>query len=120
VRVLLALAFKAMGATGAPAIPQLLRAMDDPSENVRVSAAGALGAMGPAARSAVPALTAKLQVTGEAGSVLRSAATALGDIGPDAASAIPALEQAFKSGAVGPSAQEAVLRIQGKPVPTWW
>jgi hypothetical protein len=120
VRVLAALALKAMGASGVPAIPQLVRALDDPAENVRVSAAGALGAMGPAARGAVRALADKLGMKGEAWSVLGSVATALGDIGPDAKSALPALEHAYATGLVGPSAQEAILRIQGKPVPTWW
>jgi hypothetical protein len=52
--------------------------------------------------------------------VLRSAAAALGDIGPGAKSALPALQQAAQVVRLGPTAQEAILKIEGKPDPTWW
>ena len=51
---------------------------------------------------------------------LRSSAAALGEIGPDAKSALPALRRAAQIVRLGPTAQEAMLRIEGKPVPTWW
>src|SRR5262249_8480934 len=119
VRVLAAVAIKAMGPTAAGAVPALVRALDEDSdENVRVTVAAAFGAMGDAAKAAVPALADKLQRGDPSYAVLGSVATALGNIGPAAAGAIPALEVAVKS--IGPSAQEAILRVQGKPVPTWW
>ena len=52
--------------------------------------------------------------------VLRSAAAALGDIGPAASSALPALEHAMKMHRVSATAQEAILKINRKPVPTWF
>jgi len=120
VRLLAALAFKAMGPAAAPAVPQLVRAFSDPVEDVRVTAAGALGAVGPDARAAVAALAERLHASDERRSVLIAAVNALGDIGKDASSALPALEQAARTRELGPSAREALLKIQGKPVPTWW
>jgi HEAT repeat protein len=119
VRVLAALSLKAMGSSAAAAVPQLTNALKDPVDDVRVSAARALGAMGSSARAAVQPLSDLLFEAGHR-DVRVSAATALGDIGPDAKSALPALEQTVKARSAGPAAQEAILRIQGKPVPTWW
>ena len=45
---------------------------------------------------------------------------ALGDIGPDARDALPILEQTRKSLQVGYTIEAAILKIQGKPVPSWW
>jgi hypothetical protein len=118
VRHLAAIALKAVGPRAAPAIPQLVGALNDPSEYVRVRAADALGAMGPAASSAVRPLAERLLAKDERGLVLGSIATALGNIGPDAKDALPALEQVAKMRRLGASAQEAILRIEGKPVPT--
>ena len=120
VRVVAALALEAMGPSAAPAVPLLVRAFDDPIEDVRVTAARALGAIGPAAGAAVPALAERIQATGEPRTVLVAAVNALGDIGRAAASALPVLEQAAGTRQLGPSAREALLKIQGKPVPTWW
>jgi hypothetical protein len=61
-----------------------------------------------------------LLAAGEQAYVLRSAAAALGDIGPAASSALPALEQAMKMNRVSATAQEAILKINNKPVPTWF
>jgi hypothetical protein len=52
--------------------------------------------------------------------VQRSVAEALGDIGPDAKDALPALEQTLKQLRVSYAAEAAILKIEGKPVPTWW
>lgn len=120
VRLLAALALKAMGASGAPAVPDLVRALHDPVDDVRISAAFALGAMGSAARAAVQPMADILLVPGERRGVLGAIATALGDMGPDAKSALPALQEAATTRGVGPAAQEAILRIQGKPVATWF
>jgi len=120
VRSLAAVALKSMGAKAAPAVPELMRAVDDPAVYVRASAADALGAIGPGARAAVPALARRLAVKGEEMAVLRSAATALGNIGPEARDALPALQQAARTVRLGPTAEEAILKIEGKPVPAWW
>jgi HEAT repeat protein len=111
---------KEMGAIAAPAVPDLVGALVDPVAYVRAAAANALGAIGPAARAAVHPLAARLLAKDEQGLVLGSVATALGDIGPDAKDALPALQQVLKMRRVGSAAQEAILRIEGKPVPTWW
>ena len=85
-----------------------------------LTAADALGHIGPAAKSAVAALGARLRVEGEVIYVLRSDATALGDIGPDAASALPALREVLKITRVTAAAEEAILKINRQPVPTWY
>jgi hypothetical protein len=120
VRVLAGLALKAMRASAAPAVPDLVRALHDPLDDVRISAIGALGAMGTAGRAAVQPMTEILLTPGERRNILVNIATALGDLGPDAKSALPALEQAAATRSVGPAAQEAIQRIQGKSVPTWF
>ena len=51
---------------------------------------------------------------------LLSVATALGNIGPDAMEALPALEQTLKQLRVSYEVEAAILKIEGKPVPTWW
>jgi hypothetical protein len=120
VQGLAAIALKEMGAIAAPAVPDLVGALSDPVAYVRAAAAKALGAIGPAARAAVHPLAERLLAKDEQGLVLGSVATALGDIGPDAKDALPALQQALKMRRVGSAAQEAILKIEGKPVPTWW
>lgn len=119
-RELAALALKAMGPQAAPAVPQLIRALNDPSNYVRASSAAALGAVGPAAHDAVHTLVERLSAKAEDGFVLSNVATALGAMGPHAREALPALEQAVRVNRLSASAQEAILRIEGKPVPTWW
>jgi hypothetical protein len=121
VRGLAALALMAMGPTAAPDVPELVAALSDPVAYVRAPVADALGAIGPAARMAVHPLAERLLAKDEqAGLVLSSIATALGDIGPEAKDALPALQQALEMHRGGAAAQEAILRIEGKPVPTWW
>ena len=119
-RVLAALALKTIGPLAAPAVPQLIRALDDPMNYVRASAAAALGSVGPAAHAAVHPLMERLMAKDEQGFVLSSVASALGEMGPEARDALPALEQTLKMSRLSASAQEAILKIEGKPVPTWW
>jgi len=120
VRGLAALALRDMGPEAAPAVPQLIRTLNDPASYVRASAASALGAVGPSASAAIQPLAERLLVNGEEGFVLSSIAYALGAMGPAARPALPALEQILKMNRQSASAREAILRIQGKPVPTWW
>ncbi|HXJ93362.1 MAG TPA: DUF2961 domain-containing protein [Terriglobia bacterium] len=120
VRALAAVALREMRAKAEPAVPQLTVSVNDPVDYVRAAAADALGAIGPAAGPAVDTLAARLLVKSEQMMVLRSTATALGEIGPGAKSALPALQQAAQTVRLGPTAEEAILKVEGKPVPTWW
>ncbi len=120
VRSLAAVALEAMGPAAVPALPELVRALNDPVDYVRVPAADALGAMGPAARAAVSPLAERLRVKDEQVMVLRSVAAALGNIGPDAKDALPALRQTLQQIRVSYTIEAAILKIEGKPVPTWW
>ena len=116
-----ALALRGMGRGAAPAIPELITALKDPAATVRMSAALTLGAVGPAANSAVPALTSLVDIpdlsklTNDGVQVIRNATYALGDIGPDARPAIPALMR-ITHVRIQYIAQEAVAKIEGKPV----
>ena len=119
VRDLAAIALRGMGSKAVAAVPELIRALSDPVNFVRAPAAEALGAIGPAAQAAVPALAERLLVKEEEGFVLTSVAYALGDIGPAAKSALPALRQVLEKRRVGAASQEAILKIEGKPVPMY-
>lgn len=119
VRCLSAIALEDMGPRAAPAVPQLAQALNDPVNYVRIPAADALGAIGPGAAAAVPALAERLLRKNEDGFVLTSTAYALGKIGPSAKDALPALRQIVDTRRLGAAAQEAILRIEGKPVPVY-
>jgi len=120
VRSMAAVALRSLGPRAEGAVPALIRALSDSAPYVRAPAADALGGVGPAARNAVEPLSQRLAAVGEVAYVLRSVAAALGDIGPTAKSAVPALEQAMKMHRVSATAEEAILKINGKPVPTWF
>ena len=120
VRSLAAVALRSMGSKALGAVPALIQSLNDSAPYVRAPAADALGSIGPAAQAAVQPLSQRLLAEGEVAYVLRSAAAALGDIGPAASSALPALEQAMKMHRVSATAQEAILKINRKPVPTWF
>jgi hypothetical protein len=119
VRELAAIALRSMGPKSFIIIPQLIEALNDPVDFVRAPASEALGAIGPSAKYAVPALAQRLLKKDEKGFVLMSIAYALGDIGPAAADAIPALAQVLETRRVGAAAEEAILKIRGKPVPVY-
>jgi hypothetical protein len=118
VRDLAAVALRSMGPKAARAIPQLVQALNDPVDYVRVLAAEALGAMGASASAAVAPLATKL-LTKDQVFVSSAVASALGDIGPAAKDALPALNQVLAQRRVGSAAEEAILRIEGKPVPEY-
>ncbi len=117
-RVLAALALKAVGRGAVTAVPELIRSLGDPVDYVRASAASALGATG--AEAAVHPLVERLSAKGEEGLVVSAAASALGTMGPAAHEALPALERLLQIAHGSAAAREAILRIEGKPVPTWW
>jgi hypothetical protein len=89
-----------------------------------MAAALALAQMHNEAKAAVPALIATLQVPDESQlsnadiQVMRNVVRVLGEIGPAASSAIPALQK-IQHLRVKYLAEEAVMKIQGNPVPTW-
>jgi hypothetical protein len=118
VRILAAVALKSMGPAASPALPDLMRALKDSSEYVRSACASALGMMGPAALDAIGPLVERV-TKDESGLVVSDAVVALGNMGPAAKEALPAVQQAFKDRRVGAPGEEAILKIQGKPVPTW-
>jgi hypothetical protein len=118
VRVGAALALKAVGPKAAPVVPELIRAASDPVNYVRASAADALGAIGPGAHPAALALAQNLLKKREDGFVLSSIAYALGNIGPAAKDALPALNEMFEA-RKSAAAQQAILKIEGNPVPSY-
>ena len=119
IRCQAALALKSMGAKSRAAVPELTRALGDSVPYVRAGAADALGAIGPASRDAVPALIERLRADPRPNYVLDSAIYALGDIGADAKAAIPELEQISRRPRLTAPAREAILKIEGKPVPKY-
>jgi HEAT repeat protein len=101
-----------MGAKGRAAVPALAGALADPEREVRLAAAMALGNMGEAAAEAVPALVRALE--DPEGDVRQWAIKALGAIGPAASDALPALQRATRSDPHRQSAEDAMMRIQGR------
>ena len=96
------------------AVRPLAIALKDKNEDVRESAAVALGRIGSAAEKAVPALIEALK---DKDSWVRYyAAEVLGKIGPGASEAVPALTKALKDDdkKVRSAAKEALKQIQKK------
>jgi len=96
--------FQRLGPAGRPAVPALIRLLDDRDPGVQGAAAQCLAGIGPAAPEAVPALLRLLKAA-KAGRRndpwLRDwAARALGEIGPAASAAIPYLADATNEVAV--------------------
>lgn len=83
-------------AKGVPAIPALVKALDDEFIGVRPIAAEGLSRIGPLAKDAEPALIAVL-ADGDQEYVHSAAAEALGQIGPDAKEAVPVLLRRLKA-----------------------
>ncbi len=87
-------AVRVLGGIGAPAVPELIKALGDSNQDVRRNATVALGLIGKEAAPAVPELIKVLSNSNEA--VRRNAAWALGKIGKEAASAVPELIKALR------------------------
>ena len=79
---------KSLRSVTAEAVPQLIKALNNPDDDMRRSAAEALGKMGPAAAESVPQLIKALQDQDD--DVCSSAALALNKMGP-AAESVPQL-----------------------------
>jgi hypothetical protein len=119
VRCQATLALKAMGTKSSAAVPELTQALSDSVPYVRAGAADALGAIGPESRAAVSALIERLKIDPGPNYVFDSAIYALGNIGPAAKDALPALEEIAKRPRLTYPAHEAILQIEGKPVPSY-
>ncbi|MBN2055504.1 HEAT repeat domain-containing protein [bacterium] len=103
-----------LGAMGAPAIPDLIVALDSEYEDVRAVSASVLGEIGPQDDSVIPALIGKLTDT-NAG-VRIQAARALGSIGPDASIALEELEKLTSDDepTMVDTARAAIAKIKGE------
>ena len=113
-----------LAAVGAPAVSMLISALQDERENVRASAAYALGEMGPAAAEAVDMLIALL--TDKSEEVRRHATSALGMIKVPTSKTVPALVEILENPEdtdlaffaaqaltrIGPDAMEAVPALR--------
>jgi len=119
VRCQAALALKSIGPKSSGAVPELTRALRDSVPYVRAGAADALGAIGPGSRAAVTALIERLKTDPGPNYVFDSAIYALGNIGPDAKEALPTLEEISHRVRLTAPAHEAMLQIEGKPVPMY-
>jgi len=127
-----AAALTALGFFGEPAVPLLVEGLRDPDALARVSAARALGHVGPGATEAIAPLVQALR---DSDSRVRfDAAVALGRVGPPARGAVPALLRALRDpagevrvgaalglGGLGAAAQDAISPLveslrDGNPV----
>src|SRR5262249_13738783 len=103
-----------------PAVTKLSQALDDPVESVRVSAAEALGEIGPAAGPAAHALANKIVDKKEGRFVFRESMLALGKIGPNEKDALPELREVAAKTGPESLASQTILLIEGKQVPTYY
>jgi HEAT repeat protein len=88
------LAARVLAQIGAPSVPELVKALDDPSPAVRKRALWALGVIGPDAREAIQAIS---DILTDKDATLRSlAAIVLGEMGPQGRPAIPQLVKALR------------------------
>src|SRR5207237_6054407 len=88
-------AASALGSMGPEAVPALINALRDQDPYTRGYAADSIGRNGPEAKAAVPALIEILKNKDESGEIRGKAANSLGRIGPDAHVAVPFLIEAF-------------------------
>ena len=111
-RGLAALALRDRGGEALAALGPLQAALRDADANVRLMSANAIGAVGPPAAAAVPALAAACAVKGEQVHVLRACAQALGAIGKAAAPSLPVLRELVALPRVRWAAEAAIRSIE--------
>jgi hypothetical protein len=119
IRVAAALALKSAGSKAAPAVLPLIDTIRDPVLTVRLGAINALGAIGPAASAAVPALAAIVDDRTETRFTVRSSMYALGRMGSAAQGALPALRK-LAGERPDSTAGDIILLIEGKPPATYF
>jgi HEAT repeat protein len=88
------LAARVLAQIGAPSVPELVKALDDPSPAVHKRALWALGVIGPDAREAVQPVSNFL--TDKDATIRSLAAVVLGEMGPQGRPAIPQLVKALR------------------------
>jgi HEAT repeat protein len=120
-QIVLILGFVVLGGCGTNApltvhgkpVAAWVEALSDPSPKVRKKAVTALGFVGDADPTAIPALIGALR--DEDDGVRNHAVLALLNLGPQASAAIPALEQALadRDAVVRASAAKALARVRG-------
>jgi hypothetical protein len=98
-------AFDALSRIGEPAVPKLVKLLDDPDPQLRAEAVLALARIGPEASGAVTRLTTLIEQDPEE-VVRKNAVRALGQIGPAAASAVDVLIEQVRTGVEIPAANE--------------
>jgi HEAT repeat protein len=125
-------ALEKIGLKAGTAVPALIQAAQNPAgtqdgesiEHAQMVAVRALGALGPAAKDAVPALTELLKH--KSWWIISVAAEALGAIGPDARSAVPVLHRLLPGPGGRPeegvsyarlATAKALWRLEGRPEP---
>jgi HEAT repeat protein len=84
-----AFGFAALGGAAKPAVPELIRLLDDKDDDIRKTAARALGSIGPEAQDAIPGLIKHLSDRNQ--DVCVSSAEALKSIPPRSVEEVPAL-----------------------------
>ncbi|HEV8118585.1 MAG TPA: DUF2961 domain-containing protein [Thermoanaerobaculia bacterium] len=115
-RGLAALELRNQKAQALPALDALIAKLKDPDVIVRMMSANAIGAIGPAAAPAVPALAGACRVESEVTHVLRACAAALGEIGKASVPALPVLRELVKTRPlVRRSAERAIEQIESAP-----
>ena len=113
-----AFGFRVLGDEARPAVPALIKLLDDRDLQVRMAAEYSLAVIGPPSRPAVPVLTKLLTAAASPSSdagELGLPAYALGEIGPAATSAVPQLSALDNNSYAGvrPAIRVALAKING-------
>ena len=116
-------ALKELGKYGAiqvslvqPAIPEIVRALDDKEARVRAEAAHTIGKIDPENKKEIVEKLTRMLKEDKEESVRRGAAAGLAAMGGHSSSAVPALREAFQKAGKkdGRPYQDAIMAITGK------